>query len=117
MNTTSSPSNPLTECQSKLNRFARDNPAGAVLAAIGCGLAVGLLIRALQPRPAETLAARLLADIQDRLHSIAAPVQRHAEDLMASGASAVKSGVAQFHDLHMERGLRKLGQRFKNLFR
>ena len=109
------PSSPLTECASKLNRFARENPTRTLLVAIGCGLAVGFLVRTL--RPPESRAARLLGDIRDRLHGIAAPVQRQAEHLVESGAGAVRSGVAHLHDLHIERGLRKFGQRLVNLFR
>ena len=118
MNTPSNPvtESPVTECALQLDRFARENPARALLIALGVGLAAGVLVRALQPRPAENRAARLLADLQERLHNIAAPLHRQAEDLVESGAGTVRNGVAQFHDLHLNRGLRKLGRRFKNLF-
>ena len=104
------PSTPVTECASQLDRFARENPARAVLIALGVGLAAGDLVRALQPRPAESRAARLLADIQDRLHEIATPLQRQADRAVESGSDTVRDGVARFHDLH-------LGRRFRNLFR
>ena len=116
MNTASTAIKTATgECASKLNRLARENPARAILAAIGCGLAIGLLVRAMNPPKSRT--ARLLEDIAERLHDIAAPVQRKAGHLAESGAGAVRSGVAHLHDLHIERGLRSLGKRCKSLFR
>jgi hypothetical protein len=113
----STPSRPITERASKLHKLARENPKRTLLAAIGCGLAIGFIVRTLRPRTPESRAARLLADVRNRLHDIAEPVKRQTEHLVESGASALKNGVAHFHDLHLERGLRKLGQRFKNLFR
>ena len=104
----------VNDCASKLNRIAHENPARTLLVAIGCGLAVGFLIRTMNPPKSRT--ARLLEDIGDRLHNIAEPVQRHAEHLAGSGADAVRSGVAHLHDLHIERGLRNLGKRCKSLF-
>ncbi len=111
------PSSATTECASKLNRFTRENPTQSLIFAIGCGLAAGLLIRALQPRPIESRATRLLEEIQDRLHSIAAPVRRNADRLVESGTSTVRDGVEHFHDLHLDRSLQKLGGRIRNLFR
>ena len=113
----STPSSPVTECASRLHRFARENPTRTLLIAVGCGLAAGLLIRTLRPRPPENRAARLLTDIRNRLHGIAEPVHRQADHLVESGTSAVRSGVAQFQNLHIERGLQKLRRQFKNLFR
>ncbi len=114
MNTSS---RPITAYTSKFNRLACQNPTRALLFAIGVGLAAGLIVRALRPHTPASRTARMLSDIRDRLHGIAEPVQRQAEQLIESGASAVNSGVAHFHDLHLERGLRKIGQRFAHLFR
>ena len=111
------PSSPVTECASQLDCFARDNPGRALLIALGVGLAAGVLVRALQSHPTENRATRLLADLQDRLHEIATPLQRQADRVVESGAGTVRDGVARFHDLHLDRGLRDLGRRFKNLFR
>jgi hypothetical protein len=110
------PSRPISECASKFNRLARENPTRSLLVAIGVGLAAGLLVRTLHPRTPESRTARLLTDIRDRLHGVAAPIQRQAEHLMESGSSAVSEGVAHLKDLHLERGLRRLGQRIKSLF-
>ena len=113
----STPSRPITECASKLRDLAREHPTRTVLTAIGCGLAIGLLVRTLRPRTPESRTARLLADVRSRLHDIAVPVRRQTEHLVESSADAVKNGVAHLHDLHLGRGLQKLGQRFKKLFR
>lgn len=110
------PIRPDTECHSKLGEYAAENPSSALLIAVGCGLALGLLVRTLFPHPPESRAARLLAEVRDRLHDLAEPIQRHTENLMTTGADAVKSGVSQLHDLHLERGIQKLGKRFRKLF-
>lgn len=114
MNTSSSP---VIAYASKLNRFAHANPTRTLLVAIGCGLAVGVLVRALQPRISGSRAAHLLADVQDRLHGIAAPIQRQVDHMVERGVSTTRNGAAHFHDLHLDRGFRKLGRQFKNLFR
>jgi len=112
----STPSRPIAECAAKLQKLARENPASTLIAAIGCGLVAGLLVRTLRPRTPESRTARLLTDVRSRLHDIAVPVRRQTEQLVESSADAVKNGVAQLQDLHLERGLRKLGNRFKGLF-
>jgi ElaB/YqjD/DUF883 family membrane-anchored ribosome-binding protein len=114
MNTSS---RPITDYTSKFDRLARQNPTRSLLVAIGVGLAAGLLVRTLRPHTPESRAARLLTDIRDRLHSIAAPVQRQAEHLIESGSSAVSDGVAHLQDLHLGRGVQRLGERFKSLCR
>lgn len=111
------PSSPVSECASQFDRMARENPARAALIALGLGVAAGLLVRALRPRPSANRAARLLGDIQDRLHDIAAPLHRQTEDLVECGVSTARSGVAHLHDLHLDRGIRTFVRRFKNLFR
>jgi hypothetical protein len=108
---------PITEYATKLQKLARQNPKRTLLAAIGCGLAVGILVRTLRPRTPQSRTARLLADVRSRLHEIAVPVRRQTEHLVETSTSAVKNGVAHLHDLHLGRGLQKLGQRFKKLFR
>ena len=112
----STPTRPINECTSKLRDLAREHPMRTLLTAIGCGLAIGLLVRTLRPHTPESRTARLLADVRNRLHDIAVPVRRQTEHLVESSTSAVKNGVAHLQDLHIERGLQKLGQRFKKLF-
>ena len=110
------PSQPTTECHSKFRELACENPTRSLLVAVGCGLALGLLVRSLRPHTPESRMVRLLADVRERLHDIAVPIQRHTENLVESGTDAVKSGVAHLQDLHLERGLKKLGKRIKGLF-
>jgi hypothetical protein len=112
----STPSHPIAECASKLNHLARENPRSTLLAAIGCGLAIGFLVRTLIPRTPASRTARLLADMSHRLHAIAVPVRRETKHLVEASTSAVKSGVEHLHDLHLGRGLKKLGQRLKGIF-
>ena len=110
------PSHPENECSSKFRELACENPTRSILVAVGCGLALGLLVRTLRPHTAESRMARLLDDVRERLHRIAEPIQRHAGNLVESGTDAVKGGVAHLQDLHLERGLWKLGKRIKGLF-
>lgn len=102
---------------SQLDDTIRENPTGALLAAVGIGLAIGLLVRALQPRPAETRALRLLADLQDRIQDITGPAYQRASEFAGQGASAVKEGVDHLQDLHLDRNFRRLGRRLKGFFR
>lgn len=113
MNTPSHPNS--EECVSKFNRLAREYPARSLLVAIGIGLGAGLLVRSLQHTSASRT-ARLLSDLRNRLEDIAEPIRRQTEQFVESGASAVKGGVAHLQDLHLDRGLRKFGQRIKSLF-
>ena len=110
------PSHPANDCSSKFRELACENPARSLLIAIGCGLALGLLVRTLRPHTPESRMARLLADVRDRLHGIAEPIQRHTGSLVESGTDAVKSGVAHLQELHLERGLKRLGKRVRSLF-
>jgi len=112
----STSSRPIADCASKLQKLARENPACTLLTAIGCGIAVGFLVRTLRPHTPASRTVRLLADMRDRLHDIAVPVRRQTEHLVESSADAVKNGVAHLQNLHLERGLQKLGKRFKGLF-
>ncbi len=110
------PSHHDTDRPSRLHELAAEHPSSALLIAAGCGLALGLLVRTIFPHPPESRAARLLAEMRERLHDIAEPIQRHTESLMDSGASAVKSGVSHLQDLHLDRGFEKLGKRLRKLF-
>ena len=113
----STPSRPIADCAAKLQSLARENPMRSLLVAIGVGLAAGLLVRTFRPRIPESRTARLLADVRSRLHDIAAPVRRQTEHLVESSTAAVKNGVAHLHDLHLGRGLQKLGERVRKFFR
>lgn len=100
----------------EVDHVVRENPTRAVLVAVGAGIALGLIVRALQPRPVESRAARLLHEIQDRLHDLADPAYRKVSALAGDGADYLKEGVNRLHDLHLDRRARSLGQRVRDLF-
>ena len=100
------PNTEASECCQPFEDCVRENPTRSIVMALGLGLAVGLVIRALQPPPPATRAARLIEDLQDRLHG-----------LSDRAASMAGSGVDRVRDLNLDRSVRSLSQRFQNLFR
>lgn len=77
------------------------------LCAIGAGLAIGLLVRALRPEPtAAQRLAHLLSDLQERVGDTARPALRKAGEYAHDGAGSLRhslhSGEARlerlFHD-------------------
>ena len=103
-----------SDCCADLDAFVRENPTRAIIFAAGAGLALALLVRALQPRPAEHRAARLLEDLRERL---ADPALRRASGLASDGASLLHEGVNRFSGLHLDRKLHRATDRLRNLFR
>ncbi len=86
-----------------------------VLWAIGAGLAIGLIVRALRPQPTRTeRVSQLLADLEDRLRDATRPTLRRASAYASDGAEVLRdrlhTGEARigriFHDA--TRGVRKL---------
>ncbi len=86
-----------------------------VLWAIGAGLAIGLIVRALRPAPTRTeRVSELLADLEDRLRDATRPTLRRASAYASDGAEVLRdrlhNGEARlgriFHDA--TRGVRKL---------
>lgn len=98
----------------------REHPLGVVLVALGVGLAAGIAIRFLStPPPPPTTRQRIqrtLEDIQSRLADLAQPAYERASALAGSGADAVRKGVEQVQDLHLERKLDGVVNRLKGLF-
>ena len=103
MNEHSTPTAP--ECCTPFDECVRENPTRSIVMALGLGLAVGLVIRALQPPPPSTRTARLIEDLQDRLHV-----------LSDRATSLAGDGVDRVRDLGLDRSVRSLGQRVRNLF-
>lgn len=99
------PINEAPECCQPFDDCVRENPTRAIVIALGIGLAIGLVIRALQPPPPTTRAARLIEDLQDRLHG-----------LSDRAASMAGTGVDRVRDLGLDRSVRSLSQRFLGLF-
>lgn len=90
----------------------RRNPGSALLIAIGAGVAIGLIVRALRPAPTpQERMTRVLEDLEDRLRGIAAPVLRRASSLASDGLEAAQHGEAR-----AERFLSDTARRFRRFF-
>ena len=111
------PENQPAACCSDVNGMVRENPTRSILLAVGAGFAMALLVRALQPRPVENRAGRLLEDLRDRLDDLAAPAHRRASALAGNGAALVQNGVDHFSNLHLDRTLNNVTGKLRKLFR
>ena len=107
--------NQTSDCCTDLDGIVRENPTRAILFALGAGVALALVVRALQPRP-QPRAARLLEDLRERLADLADPAFRRASGLASHGAGLVQDGVDQFSSLHLDRTLNGVTKRIRNLF-
>ena len=108
--------NNVNEHDAAFDGAIRDNPTRAILAAVGVGIAIALVVRALQPRPVEQRAARLLEDLRERLQDLADPAYRRASRLASNGASVVQDGVDHLSGLHLDRAFNRFSSRLRNLF-
>ena len=106
-----------TACCSDMDGMVRENPTRSILLAVGVGFVIALLVRALQPRPVENRAARLLEDLRGRLDDLAAPAHRHVSTLAGNGAALVQNGVDHFSNLHLDRTLHNVTGKLRKLFR
>ncbi len=92
--------NAASEYCSEVDQYVRRNPAAAVAMAVGAGLALGLLVRALRPEPTpQHRVARLFEDLEDRLREAAGPALRKAGALASDGLSAAHGGEARVERL------------------
>ena len=102
-------------CCNEVDQCVRRNPGTAVLVAIGTGLMIGLLIRALRPEPTpQRRVMNLLEDLEDRLRDAATPLVRKA-GLMASNGADVLRGGAQDGEKWAARLLREANRRARKL--
>jgi len=95
----------------QLEKFVRDNPATALLAAVGIGCAVGILSRTMlhsPPPPPRTRAQQILEDIHSRLSELVEPTYKQASHLAEDGATAVRKGIDTINESHVARRLRNL---------
>lgn len=68
--------------------------ATTLLLALGAGLAIGLIIRALRPEPSRTeRLAHLLADLEHRVRDTTRPALRRATSYASDGTGAVREGL------------------------
>ncbi len=85
--------NAAAKCCQDVEQRIRQNPGTTLLIAVGTGLAIGLLVRALRPeRTAQYRVARMLEDFQDRMREATAPALHKAGELASDGAEAVRDG-------------------------
>ena len=98
--TINEPANPAAECCAEADQYVRRNPGTAILVAVGAGLAIGLLVRALRPEPTpQYRVARLLEDLEDRLRDVTGPVLRKAGALASDGLEAAQDGRSRAEGL------------------
>ncbi len=99
-----------SECCSDIDQRVRRNPGAAILIAAGTGLALALLVRALRPEPTpQRRLARMLGNIEDRLHDLTAPVLRKASELAADGLEAAQEGGSRAKGVLVAAGRRVRG--------
>jgi ElaB/YqjD/DUF883 family membrane-anchored ribosome-binding protein len=101
----------------ELENMVRENPTRAIVFALGVGMIIALIVRALQPPPPKARALRLIEDLRDQLSDLADPAYRRARGLASNGASLVEEGVDRLSDLHIDRKLNKMAGRLRKLFR
>lgn len=88
-----STTNVVAECCDEMDQYVQRNPGVSVLAAVGVGLALGLLVRALRPDPApQNRIARMLGDFEHNFRDVTAPVLRKMSSLASDGLDAAQEG-------------------------
>ena len=104
------PSNtPAAECCAEMEDCVRRNPTAAIAIAVGVGLAVGLLVRAMRPEPtARDRVAHMLEELDWRLRSAAAPVLEKVGSVASEGIHQGEAGI--------ERLIRDGRRRIRSLF-
>jgi ElaB/YqjD/DUF883 family membrane-anchored ribosome-binding protein len=96
--------------------YVRRNPGTALLIAVGTGLALGLLVRALRPEPTpRNRAVQLLKDIESKLRDITEPALQKATEFASDGATAVQEGL-QAGGVEMKRAFAGVRKRLSRLF-
>ena len=92
--------NAAADCCAEVEQCVRRNPGTAILVAVGTGLAIGLLVRALRPEPTpQYRVARILEDLEDRLRDVTGPVLRKASSLASDGLDAAQEGRSRAEGL------------------
>ena len=106
------------ETCNQVDQCVRNNTLSALAVALGTGLLIGLLARALRPQPDPTprqRIARLLEEFEDRLREVTEPALRkagsYASDGVDSFTESLHSGEAR-----LERALNNVGSRLRGLF-
>jgi ElaB/YqjD/DUF883 family membrane-anchored ribosome-binding protein len=100
------------EYRAEVEECVRRNPGSALLVAVGAGVAIALLVRALRPAPTpQERITQVLEDIESRLRDLASPVLRRASAMASEGLEAAQHGEAK-----AERFLGDAARRLRRLF-
>lgn len=83
---------------SRAGQALRENPTGAILTAVGIGLAIGLIIRAAQPKAPASRVQAILEDIEDRIKELKGPVVRKATALADDGVNMLHSATKRLEN-------------------
>lgn len=103
------------ECCAEMDQCVRRNPAAAILIAMGAGLAIAVLVRALRPEPTpRQRLTHMIDDIEQRLRDAASPLLRKASGLAGDGAEALRDR-AHDGEAWAERLLRDATRRVRRL--
>lgn len=104
------------DCCAEVDECVRRNPGTALLIAVGTGLAIGLLVRALRPEPSpRDRVAQMLEDLEDRLRGAADPAIRKAGLFASEGANALQDGLHS-SEARLERLVRDTRRKLHRLF-
>ena len=84
----------IAETDPRVDLAPAVNRTNVLLVALGAGLVIGLIVRALRPEPsrAERL-SHLLADLEERVRDTARPALRRATSYASDGADVVREGL------------------------
>jgi hypothetical protein len=105
-------------CCKELKDYAQENPLHVVLAALGLGLLIALIVRPRKVVRAELRALHLLEDIQHRVKEIAEPAYHRAVTAAEKSAAAFKEKAAeQLDDLDIPASLCTLKRKIRHLFK
>ncbi len=111
------PENQTAFCRNDVDSMVRKNFTRAILVAVGAGLALAFVVRALQARPVDNRTARLLEDLRERLSDLTEPAGRPASALASNGAAFAQNGVDRFSNLHLDRTLNSVTGKLRKLLR
>ena len=106
--------NAAAQCCTEVGQSIRRNPGTALLIAVGTGLAIGLLVRALRPEPKHRV-AQMLEDIERRVRDATGPALHKAGVLASEGAEAVRDGL-HTGGARLGRFFRAGGKKLRHLF-
>lgn len=111
------PESQTPTCCADVDSMVRENPTRSILLAVGVGVVLALIVRALQPRPVENRAARLLEDLRERLGDFADPAYQRASGLASNGAALARNGADHLSNLHLDRTLHRVAGKVRKFFR